>query len=202
MTVKQIIAAWLFNAMCAWAPPTPTYYPSHITKSHPDVHETEDAIKERYLSISSDLVSVIYSNDYSPMNSGEEARARDAVLTLSTASFESGGFRKDVDAGYTKGDHDQSFCIMQVWLPGLRKTSQGWQGTDLIQDRQKCFAAGLDKMRLSWRMCAHLPLIYRLSAYVAGHCKLEETHSRVRTQRAIDWINKNPVPLKDQQVLN
>jgi hypothetical protein len=42
----------------------------------------------------------------------------------------------------TEARHPQSFCAMQVYLPGASLTADGWGRNDLLTDARKCIHAG------------------------------------------------------------
>lgn len=123
-----------------------------------------------------------------PLFEGPQGRAQTALLIASIASFES-FFRFDVDSGKVQGDHGKSWCLMQVQVHG--KTAEGWRGTDLVGDRQKCLKAGLHIMRGSFQWCRGLKLIDRLAGYTTGTCK-EEPYAQQRMRRALVWWKDHP----------
>lgn len=205
MTPSQTMVAYFLSAMTSWYPPAKTWYPSPMVKKHPDVLEDPEEMRNRFESIAIDLTKVVYDKNYIPFHAGVDARGKDAMYALGIASYESGGFRKDVDAGYLVADYGQSPCIMAVWMPpnmgGLTTTKEGWTLEDVRQDRVKCFITGLDRLRFSWRMCAGYNVLDRLSGYTIGHCEHNEVKSRTRAARAYLWLNAHPVPANDQDVL-
>jgi hypothetical protein len=92
-------------------------------------------------------------------------------LLLGIASFESGGFRSDVDAGKAKGDRGRSHCLMQVFLRS---------NETIIKDRKSCFRLGLSRVKESLALCPALPIQFRLAGYTGGSCSkgLEEAQHR------------------------
>lgn len=206
MTPEIIIAAYLVATMSAWQAPTTVPFPAALVQKHPDVVETPEQMQSRYESIAKDLISVVYAPSYVPFSSGKDARGKDATFALGVASFESGGFRSDVDRGYTFGVNGQDVCLMQVWmpfyLPAFGVTKEGWNIQDVAKDRVKCFITGTDRMRASWKACAGHHLLDRLAIYTVGHCKSNETMSRTRAGRAANWLAAHPVPVTDQEVLD
>lgn len=155
----MIATELLTEIMAQWAPP----------------ETLRDA--DRYVNIAEDAYAV--AEDASPDD--EELSFATAVLLLSVASFES-GFREDVDFGRTRGDHGKAWCLMQIHPgPGLllgagsfRYSSKGWRGKDLVEDRKKCFAAGLAMIGESARRCGHLGEGAALSVYTSGRCQKAE----------------------------
>lgn len=174
MTLESM-AAWLLAAMIAWNPPA----------QH---REGEQAATTRYDSIAHDIASVSLEPDEAPLFDGPVGRAQTALLIASVASFES-TFRKDVDTGTLQGDHGRSWCILQIQVYG--KTAEDWTGQQLVEDRKRCVKAGLHRMRQSFTMCKHLPLIDRLAGYTLGQCK-EEPKAEWRTRRALGWWKGHP----------
>jgi hypothetical protein len=126
---------------------------------------TAEAIA-RYESIASDAVEVVSDEHEQPIYSDDEnGREKTLAVLLAIARYESGGFRKDVDNGTTRGDGGHSYCIAQVNLRGGHivvkddgsfeySHNAGWTGDDLVKDRKKCFRAALAVLRASFR-CVH-----------------------------------------------
>ena len=138
--------------------------------------ETDEELNARYQSIAVDMAAVV--KESKPLFSNDDNRVATASMLLSIAQFESGGFAKRVDEGSKLGDHGKSFCLMQVntgsfpiaWGP---EAIRGWTGRDLVEDRQKCFTAGLEALRISMRHCGKKekgqPPSSRLNLYVKGN---------------------------------
>lgn len=175
MTIDAM-ASWLLGAMVAWSPPE-----GHIK-------EGADAARARYDSIAHDLAAVVMDPAEAPLFEGETGRAQTALLLASVASSES-DFRKDVDTGKLRGDSGRSWCVLQIQVFG--KTPQQWTGQDLIEDRKRCFRAGLSVLRESFKKCHGMPIEYRMSAYTSGSC-WEEPLSKYRTRRALSFWKKKP----------
>jgi hypothetical protein len=133
------------------------------------------------------------------------SRAASTILTLSVAEAES-SFRADVFTGIgprARGDNGQSFCPMQVKVGDGSITVGGedWFGEDLLADPNKCFTAGVQKLRGSLGTCPELEFRDRLSAYITGQCRPLNWRSRMRIDRAVDWVNAHHPPVKDSDVL-
>ena len=73
------IINWLVAAMFAWTP----------------AHEVDRA---RFTEIASDIAAVVYDPEEEPLFSGEDGRAKTALLLASIAAHES-TFREDVENG-------------------------------------------------------------------------------------------------------
>jgi hypothetical protein len=172
------LVSYLFAAMMAWAPPA----------DHDYYAARQDTV-ERYESIAHDIADVALDPNEPPLFGGPEGRAQTALFVTAIAFYESGGFRRDVDAGVGKrsrGDSGRSWCLMQINL-GDGLTPQRWSGRDLVQDRQKCIRAGLGRIRESFALCRALPLDDRLSGYTKGRCVADEDLSHRRMRRAMQW---------------
>lgn len=176
------LITYLLSAMLAWAP----------AKTH-DYYASREDTTARYESIARDVAEVALDPNEAPLFGGPEGRAQTALLVASIASYESGGFRRDVDLGSGKrsrGDGGRSWCIMQVNV-GNGVTAEGWTGRDLVQDRHKCIRAGLALIRESFSLCHALTLRDRLSGYTTGRCTADEDLSHRRFHRAMEWWTKN-----------
>jgi hypothetical protein len=171
------LIAYLLAAIVTWSPP----------EGH-DYYERREETLERYESIASDVAAVALDPAEPSLFGGPQGRAETALLLTSVASFESGGFRRDVDLGIgnrARGDGGRSWCLMQINI-GDGKTVEHWTGHDLIEDRRKCLRAGLKKMQQSFAMCQHQSFVDRLSGYTKGRCT-DDDFSRRRVKRALEW---------------
>ncbi len=165
------IINWLVAAMFAWTP----------------AHEVDRA---RFTEIASDLAAVVYDPEEQPLFSGEDGRAKTALLLASIAAHES-TFREDVENGKARGDGGSSWCFMQLHI-GAGKTVEGWTGGELTSDRRLCFRAGLHVARESFRMCTAFPVNEKLSAYASGQCGRSAV-SRAMVSRPIAYIQHHPM---------
>lgn len=173
------LTPYLIAAMSAWVPPSANAEP-------------RDETLARYESIASDAITVAFDESETPIFGGPSGRAQTALFMISVASFES-SFRKAVDDGTRRGDHNRSVCLMQIRV-GAGTTTDGWTADDLIADRTKCFRAGLHYLRGSFNVCHNLPVLSRMSAYATGRCIDGEDNSKLRVGRALDWWNAHAAP--------
>ncbi len=177
------LMTYILSAMMAWAP----------VAGH-DYYASREDTTERYEAIAHDLAEVALDPEEPPLFGGPQGRAQTALLMTSIAFFESGGFRRDVDLGFgprSKGDSGKSWCLMQINV-GDGKTAERWTGRDLVEDRRKCFRAGLGRIRQSFALCHALPLVDRLSGYTKGRCEAADDASRRRLTRAMDFWEEHP----------
>jgi hypothetical protein len=165
------IIPWLVAAMFAWAP-------------------GREADRARYTEIASDLAAVVYDPEEQPLFSGDDGRAKTALVLASIAAHES-TFRRDVEDGRARGDGGTSWCFMQLHI-GAGKTVEGWTGADVTSDRKLCFRAGLHIAKESFRMCNAFPTTEKLSAYASGQCG-RSAESRVMVGRAIAYFQHHPM---------
>jgi hypothetical protein len=165
------IITWLVAAMFAWTP-------------------AKEVDRARYTEIANDIASVAYDPAEAPLFSGDDGRARTALLLASIAAHES-TFRVDVDEGRARGDGGTSWCFMQLHI-GVGKTVEGWSGDDVTADRKLCFRAGLHIARESFRMCVGEPTIEKLSAYASGRCG-RSAESRQMISRALAYTQRHRV---------
>jgi hypothetical protein len=178
----ESLVAYLLTAMLSWVPPY-----EHAPR------EAAADTRERYASIARDVAEVAMEGDEEPLFGGKNGRIQTAVLMLAIASYES-SFTKSVDEGSGLGDNGHSYCLMQIYV-GKGVTAEGWTGQDLVQDRKRCFRAGLHMLRRSFGVCHNLQLDDRISAYATGHCLPNMRLSRSRMYRARSyWESHAPPP--------
>jgi hypothetical protein len=178
------IIAWALAFMTAVAPP-----------GRKGTRETYDEGALRYREIAKAAAAVAYDPDTAPLFEGQSGRARTLALLLSVAFYES-GFLRHVDFGIgprARGDSGQSWCLMQIMV-GTGRTIQGWSGTDLVANRQRCFRAGLAMMKWSFQACRDKPSMELLDAYTSGSCERGKVESRKRMESAFDWMESHPAP--------
>lgn len=215
----EIVIAWIVGLLVAVSPIGRAQY-------YPDAKENTEATTARYTSITNDLIDVVYDPAEKPLFTGPKGRAQTVMVLLAIASFESGGFRKDVDLGlgkYAKGDGGRSWCLEQVQLSQAGpngKTArrilvhpngtfsfttdpnQGWGGEDLVKDRKKCFRAGLAVARASFGACGNIETKDKLKAYAAGNCSDDGVAaSRSRMGLAMRWMTSKMPTFTDSEVL-
>lgn len=177
--MQEALVSWLVAAMVQWAPPV-TPGPEQ---------------EARYGLIARDAAEVAFDPDEPPLFQGKDARARTAAFVLSVAAAES-GFAEDVEDGRRRGDGDQSWCLMQINLGRRRFVPRndtyayglrvGWTGEDLLEDRSKCFRAGLRILRVSMRACGDGSL------YLYGRCV--KGAGAWRERRVVLYVRAHPVP--------
>jgi hypothetical protein len=165
------IVTWLVAAMFAWTP-------------------AKEADRARYTEIANDIAAVVYDPQEQPLFSGDDARAKTALVLASIAAHES-VFRADVEDGRARGDGGTSWCFMQLHI-GSGKTVEGWTGKDVTSDRRLCFRAGLHVAKESFRMCNGSPANEMLSAYASGQCG-RSVESRAMMSRAIAYSRHHPM---------
>jgi hypothetical protein len=177
------LSAYIVTAMVAWMP----------LKAH-SYREGEEEARARYEAIAHDIATVALDEAETPLFAGEDGRTQTALLVASIASFES-HFRADVDLGQKRGDNGISWCVMQVQVHG--KTTEGWTGKDLIDDRTKCIRAGLHLIQYSFNWCKSQPLRHKLSGYTMGTCGADPA-SETRVGRAVKWMKEHPAPVPEK----
>jgi hypothetical protein len=185
MNPTTLLAAWLLNAILAWGP----------LSAHRYTGVTDDETYNRYQSIAYDMATVTMDPEELPVFHGAKGRAQTALLALSIASFESNGFRSDVDTAEFSGDcrdeHGHSLgtpgsptckggtfhakCLAQIWPR---------RGERTITNRQDCFRVELSRIRESFGACRSLPFDQRLAVYASGTCEYGHRESEHRVQRA------------------
>lgn len=175
------LVAYLVTAMSSWVP-----LHAHAPKEAP-----ED-VQARYQQIAEDVAAVAFDDAERPLFDGPDGRVQTALMMLSVASLES-AYRKSVDDGAFRGDHGRSFCLMQIRV-GQGTTREGWTGPELVENRQRCFRAGLHILRGSFAACHNLPFDDRLSAYATGRCFADARVSRQRVSRARLWWEGHAPP--------
>jgi len=218
----ETIYDWGLRMISHWVPPQSVVSARHIDES------VDEAIN-RYNSLISDAISVVYDENEEPLFRGDKARAKTLAVLLSTMRSES-SFRRDVDFGEPPlgmGDGGRSWCLMQVRLSQADKegntrvkihltddyygytfkgqsgfNKMGFGGQDLVSDRKICIRVGLHMLRESVRVCSRLPVEDRLSLYSMGTCydPLGWEKSKNRMKRAMSWFKRNTPPL-DSEVL-
>lgn len=182
---------------------------------YPDAKETKEETEARYLSIATDLATVVSDPNEVLLFDGEGAPAKTGAILLAIAAHES-HFRKDVDEGlgaHAQGDGGRSWCLAQINLgtknaegkttgrfvlqpDGKFKivynegTLVGWGGEDLVSDRTKCFRAELAIVRRSFKCGGSKEGL--LSFYASGSCKAGRKESETRMGLGLRWISGMP----------
>lgn len=163
--MSNITAAVLFAVIEGFSPSSYAAKQNHL----PGWWETVEERKERYSTISEDVVEVLKENGSIP----GFTRAESAAMVLAVMAHES-GFARDVDLGPcyrgndpSKCDFGRAVCLMQVHTG--EKTPEGWTFDDVQHDRRKCIKRGLSSIKMSWKTCSHLGEQYRLAG-LSGSC--------------------------------
>lgn len=194
----ETIIQWLLSLMLLAMPPG-RY--SHI----PEAKETREDGLDRYQQIATAIASVAYDVDEYPLFPGERGRESTAAMLLAVSYIES-GWRRDIDLGegrarlarqYGTNDRGSSWCMMQIHLgkrgeDSARVTARGWHGRELLEDREKCFRAGLDMLRLHINQCRRYPQEAWLRSYVSGSCRKAAYESQVRMATYQRWWRRSP----------
>jgi hypothetical protein len=165
---------YVLAAMLAWVPP-----------SQQGPAEAGPVAQARYERIAQDIASVALDPNVDPLFDGDDGRARTAILLASIASHES-MFSRAVDEGVVRGDHGVAWGLWQVHC------YRGEACRELIRDRLRGAREALRIARLSMHACRGMSLSDRLSVYTTGRCVHGQHESRVRVQRALDWMTRHP----------
>lgn len=189
----QVLEAWILSILLAVLPPS--------TIDTAKDGETVQEIEQRYGSIAHDLAEVVAVQE--PLFQGARGRFKTAALLISVARYES-TLRRDVDIGEVRGDGGRSWCLMQINV-GEKTVRVGteemltWKGADLVQDRRKCFRAGLEHLRASLQQCR----LFRtgaglISGYIHGpNCVPDDKRSALRWDLAHRILKKFPAPKEE-----
>lgn len=197
--------AWILGFMIAVAAPGRTTY-------YTEAQESQAEAMARYDSIAQDLVDVVYDPATTPLFKGPDGRSRTVTILLSLALYES-GFMKNVDQGvgkFARGDHGNSWCLLQLNVGSGRTIRwnakfdravkytddpadivEGFTGPEMVQDRKKCFIAGLRNLRSSFNSCRGLPFDQSLRAYGSGSCEKGGKASAVRMHTAMKFWDQS-----------
>lgn len=182
------LTTWILTVLLSIVPPQ---------KISPHTKESVEDMTARYESIAKDMSKAIEQSK--PLFKGEDVELRTAALLLSIAYYES-GFNKNVDEGHIRGDKGRSWCLMQINIGNGHvivgdSEMKSWTGKDLIKDRKKCFAVGLETIRASLNQCHFLDGAGALSGYTTGKCI---SHERSATTR---WLFSKKILSKHSRIL-
>jgi hypothetical protein len=186
----QVLEAWILSVLLSVLPP-------NTIDTNRD-GETVQEIEQRYASIAHDLAEVVDVQE--PLFHGAQSKYKTAALMIAVARYES-TLRKDVDIGEERGDGGRSWCLMQINV-GERTVKLGteemktWKGPDLVQDRRKCFRAGLEHLRASIQQCRLFKTGAGLiSGYIPGpNCVPDDKRSDLRWKLARRILTRFPEP--------
>ena len=186
ITVKAL-ATYLVAAAAAWVP----------TKNH-NFYETEEQTMARYMSIATDIATVVLKADEPPLFADDANRIKTGLLVTSVAAAES-NFVDKIDDGRTLGDHGTAYCLMQIrpirgiFLDGVNygfavHKSKEWRsehasaimiGNDLLTDRKTCVTVGLHMLRHDG--------VYAYVGEARGGAR-----GKFRMARAKEWFTAHP----------
>jgi len=171
------LAAYLYSAAASWAP----------LGWHDYTHASHAETEERYRAIVADLAAVALDPAVAPLFGDELGRVKTALLMLAIVSFESGGFRADVDTEeHATGDHGRAWCLAQLHDEAPSHYARG------LTDRRSCFRAELRALHDSWALCPDGPTSDHLTGYTVGHCDPGEPQAVRRSDRAARWWTAHP----------
>ncbi len=171
----ETLTLYLLAPMLAWAPPS-----WHAWKN-----ETPQYVEARYTEIAQDVAEVVSEEEPLEVFADEQrgvAQAHTGLLLLAIASYESGGFRSDVDRHEKKGDAGHSVCILQVWL----------RSGEHVRSRHECIELGLARVRESLAACHSPDPGARLAVYASGKCSTGIAEAKRRWNRQQEWWQKAP----------
>lgn len=203
---------WIVGIIISVAPPGVQHHLPKQKANEPawiaNARETESEALERYNSIASDLVEVVFDEQVQPLFDGPNGRTHTAVLMLGIMKHES-GFRKDVDKNIgprARGDNGRSWCMLQMnigkgrtqawnfvqhrepkWGDLKEEIRKGYLGTQLIEDRKLCFSEGLNLITRSFK--AGTKLEDKLRIFASGKFKV----SNPAKQKNIESASKNRI---------
>lgn len=199
-----------------------TVAPTNRPQWYPDAKETQQEADSRYASIATDIQSVVYRPDITPLFSGPNGRAKSATVVLGIMTYES-GFRRDVDLGLGaagRGDGGRSWCLMQIqagsgrtatwnkvksrfkqWGDDPSELVEGWTGPEMVADRKKCIEAGYRIVQASFAMCKSLPVNEWLRVYASGSTTGGSPESRARMNTALNWYNNHQPMFTDAEIM-
>lgn len=205
------VVAYLLALMLQAAPPARLA----AGPQRPLHEEGAEARALRYRDLAEDLYRVAYAPDVPPLFREESGRGRamTAALVLAVAYHES-GFAHDVDRGpcfrgraggvdyRLRCDGGASACVMQIHVGD--GTFMGWTRDELFADREKCFRAGVAKLRSSLSRCRSQPLSLRLTGYASGNSCTEPRGQRA--SRELDgqfrtFLRSAPLPGPDSAMM-
>ncbi len=173
----DILIAWLVAVMVAFSPLKTAEH-----HRNPDARETSAERLVRYEGIARAVATVSFDPEERPLFAGPLGRHMTATALLGIA-WKEGSWQRDVDLGIgpkARGGGADS-CAMQIRLVSWKdaktgevedaRTKEGWTWRDLVEDREKCFRAGLRLVRRSFGACRAFPAEHALAAYARGRCE-------------------------------
>lgn len=166
------VATWILAVMLAAAPPGRSTF----------ARENEEQGRERYALIAEAIADVAARE--APLFGGTHGRERTAVL-LAAVAFAESGYRRDVEAGETRGDKGRACGLWQIQATPV-------PCPQFVTDRRESARYALELMRRSFTACRTLPIEERLAAYASGRCDAGLRESRVRIELAQRWYARHP----------
>jgi hypothetical protein len=183
----DLLAAWLLSIMLSASPPGKSRHPAEAIESAAQG-------KARYAAIARAIAQVSHDPKEAPLYQGSQARAKTAALLLAISYHES-TWRRHVDLGIGPRalGGGRYWCMMQIAVP-KGKTAEGWTGRQLVQNRERCFRAGLHILQRGKRYCGKRGGSSFINHYASGYCDRggQAVARRVRTYRR--WLHKHPIP--------
>jgi hypothetical protein len=107
-----------------------------------------------------------------PLFKGDDDRRKTSALLVAIA-FRESSLRADAVGDHVAGK-PTSFCAFQIHLPFGAKTAEGWAGSDLVEDPEKCVTIAMRMLRQSMQMCPAFPLAF----YAAGPVGCENARAQ------------------------
>jgi hypothetical protein len=157
------LSAALLAAMLAWTPAT----------DHAFTGEDGLSTVARYAAIARVAARVALDEEALPGLTHEES----ALALVAVGSFESGGWRRDVESCRVGGDSGHTWTLWALW----------GDHDKVCADPDLAARVALDRLRSSLNDCRRLPEVDRLSEYASGSCGAGRRESRHRWQRFRAW---------------
>jgi len=165
---------YILAAMAFWVP----------IKSHcywPVTQKCLDDTAQHYVDIAKDIAEVISEPGIKLPFTGDNYKAKSALLMISIATTES-GFNRNVDSCKTVGDNGVAF--------GLWQTHTGREGT--CSDRKVALRKAIEIVNQSFIMCKNFSLLDRMAGYTNGVCSTNSARSRIKMAKAIGYLTAHP----------
>lgn len=116
-----------------------------------------------------------------PLFKDDTDRRKTSAFLLAIA-FRESSLRANA-TGDSQGGKPTSFCAFQIHLPAGAKTAEGFTGSELAEDPDKCVTTAMHMLRESMKQCPAHPLAYYASG-PAG-CSNERAQRISRDRLAI-----------------
>lgn len=192
--MHTLLIAWVVSLMTGVSPPAR----DAKFQSFPGWAETTEAREERYESIASDLVSVVFDEEEQPLPGTTREETARIVLAI---MFHESGFAKDVDVGpcyrgkgfASRCGGGRAVCLMQLEAWG-RGTVDGRSRAELEGSRRTCIRAGLHVARKSYSICKKPDT--RLNFYATGTCDRGTANTQMKLATARSFA-----PFPEREIL-